>query len=166
MHSPAQVSTDPVTGKRLLALSLASLAEWPAVLPGLSSPFGLFLACDAREISDDVLRAAAQRVVGSRACYACAWGPACERVHDALDLGYARAYPHGDGPPFTTTWHHDDSLDEALWFFVNTAWPDADAGECRDWLAVSVARTDWSDRIRLRLADLDGLRAAVAYPSG
>jgi hypothetical protein len=89
--------------------------------------------------------------IDAGALYICAWGPDCEEVHESFD--YASFLPeYGGELPFTllTTAHHDEPLDEALWFAFYCA-KDADfepewsvvvivvdseslETRCRDWL--------------------------------
>jgi hypothetical protein len=62
-----------------------------------------------------------------------------------------------------TTWHSEESLDEALWFFVSAAFPDDGYSyTCRSGLAISVGRSDWDEQIQRRLADLDSLTKDIA----
>jgi len=58
-------------------------------------------------------------------------------------------------PIIMTTWHDKDSLDEALWFFVYSAYPeDGYWDTTRAGLAISIGRTDWSEQIWRRLSDI------------
>jgi hypothetical protein len=155
-----RVGVDALAGKAFSTLHLPTLDRWPEVMESIGERFGLFLACDATDLSADVLAKAAERALSDGAVYVCAWGPGCERVHDAFDDAYVLLGVKADElPPVTTTWHADESLDEALWYFVDVAHPTGDP--VTDWLAVSVGREDWRDRIRARLADLAGLRVAM-----
>ena len=58
-----------------------------------------------------------------------------------------------DATTIMTTWHEDDSLDDTLWYFLNTTWPDDRYSEtCRAAIAVSIAGSDvWHERIGLAL---------------
>jgi hypothetical protein len=158
---PVHVADDQTTRKRFHALHLSTLDQWPATLTGVAPSFGLLLACDAEHAAPRVLADVAEKAITSGVCYVVAWGAGCEKTHDAFDETYAlRKLEQPDLPPIMTTWHADDSLDEALWYFVDVArLPERD--EPTDWLAVSVGWPSWADRIRQRLADLDSLRATV-----
>jgi len=56
-----------------------------------------------------------------------------------------------------TSWHEQDSLDDALWFAVFAAFPPV--GEARAVLAV--CDTEWSDEIESRFLDSEQWRAQV-----
>jgi hypothetical protein len=96
--------------------------------------------------------------------YLCAWGPDCERVHDIFDevhvmreIDEKREYPH-----VMTTWHKDESLDEALWHMLNSAYPDEVLAEtCGVDLAVSVANDQWAAHIQRRLSNMSQLNEEV-----
>jgi hypothetical protein len=46
-----------------------------------------------------------------------------------------------------TTWHPNDRLDEALWFWLHAAWPDSAYEQtCTAWLAVAEEKEGWSKR--------------------
>jgi hypothetical protein len=158
---PVHVADDQTTRKRFHALRLASLDQWPATLTGVAPSFGLLLACDADPAAPGVIADAAGKALASGVGYVVAWGPGCEKVHDAFDETYVlMKLEQPDLPSVMTTWHTDDSLDEALWFFADAAQlPTRD--ESTDWLAVSVGCPAWANCIRQRLADLTSLRAAV-----
>jgi hypothetical protein len=53
-----------------------------------------------------------------------------------------------------TTCHDDEPISEALWFFANVAYP-ADDFEttCTDWVAISVANSQWEKEIKAELVD-------------
>jgi hypothetical protein len=57
-----------------------------------------------------------------------------------------------------TTWHEEDSLDEALWFLVSRAFPDDGyQNTSRSALAISIGYPAWDEQIRRRLADVAAL---------
>jgi hypothetical protein len=48
-----------------------------------------------------------------------------------------------------TTAHDDETLEEALWFFVHCAFAAKNYEEdCTEWIAVAVGNKDWSNEIR------------------
>jgi hypothetical protein len=104
----------------LLVGELGNLDEVEkAELP--TAPMALFLAADSRALSVDEISRIAEKFLDAGLRYLCAWGPDCERVHDIFDEVYV-----GDGTePYKfelmTTWHVEDSLGEALRFFLNSA---------------------------------------------
>ena len=161
MKQPVQVADDQTTGKHFYALHLDSLDQWPATLARVAPSFGLLLACDADQVPTAVIASAVDKALASGAGYVVAWGPGCEEVHDTFDEAHVLMKlerPHL--PVLITTWHADDSLDEALWYFVEVARLPEPSG-ATDWLAVSVERPDWADQIGQRLANLASLRAII-----
>ena len=103
----------------------------------------------------------AQRLVDAGCVYFCAWGPGCERAHDIFDEQRDVIFDEplaDDAPVIMTTWHQDDSLDEALWYFLRTTWPhDAYIDTCRSALALTIANQDWADHVERRLRDIPSL---------
>jgi hypothetical protein len=134
--------------------------EWPAKLALLREPFVAFTALDARRLTNAQLGEFASKLLIQGCVYACAWGPDSGRVETAFDLAAVEA--NLAGQPFVadvvmTTSHEDESLDDALWFSVFTAFPpDVDA---RSVLAVS--EETWASEIELRLADCERWSADV-----
>lgn len=87
-------------------------------------------------------------------CYLCVWGPDCERVHDLFDAERLPKEP--EGRVVMTTWHSEDPLQEAIWFFANCTVPDeAFAPDCTDWVAISVRNATWGQEIRSALIRSD-----------
>lgn len=53
-----------------------------------------------------------------------------------------------------TTWHDNEPLSEALWFFANAAFPDERfAPDCTDWVAVAVGNESWEREFREQLTE-------------
>lgn len=124
--------------------------EVPAILESVSAHFLLFLAMDAQSANNDSLRRVARRLIDRGMAYLCVWGTDCSRVHDQFDLERNPAEPAGR--TVTTTWHSDEPLAEALWFFANIAHPDDSFGvDCTDWIGISVANQAWEQDIRTEL---------------
>lgn len=133
------------TKRTYLARSIATLDELPGAIRSEES-FVLFLAIDARAISDVKLREVSKVLLDQGCCYLCIWGPDCERVHDQFDS--QRDVPERRDFCVMTTWHAEEGLREALDFFVYCAWPaDGFAKSPVDWIAVSVANSDWDRTI-------------------
>lgn len=95
--------------------------------------------------------------------YICAWGAECERFDTIFDLVAVNLeIEEGRDLPLMTTWHNDESLDEALWFALNVAYPDEKyADSCGSVLAVSVANPAWYAQIQERLLSHSQLNADV-----
>ena len=121
-------------GREAFSISLNSLTSWPPDLNLPSPHFTLLLACDARGISDTDIRSFANLLITQGIAYFCTWGPDCERVHDLMDLVVVqREEEEGREFPIMTSWHNDETLDNALWFMLEAACPDevyADLPSC------------------------------------
>lgn len=119
----------------------------PSVLASTSQHFMLLLALDAAGLSNQVIRGIARRIIRRGMAGLCIWGPDCERVHDQCDM--ERNSDETERTVVTTTWHSDESLAEAAWYFVNVAIPpDAFAHDCEDWVAISVDNEEWGQGLR------------------
>ena len=92
--------------------------------------------------------------------YFCAWGPGCEKFHDIVDeqivaneLDERSSGAPTEADTVMTTWHQDESLEEALDFFVTRAHPtnglEPDSGAC---VAICVNSPEWAQVVR-RLLD-------------
>jgi hypothetical protein len=116
-----------------------------------SSPcFGLLLAMDAQSMASDQIGELAEKIMDKGLAYLCAWGPDCERVHDIFDeIEVQRDLKGQNANVIMTTWHSDESLEESLWFFVNSAFPDlAYEPRCKDWIVAPIGNNEWEQSIR------------------
>jgi hypothetical protein len=121
----------------------------------------LFIAADARNVSTDTIARVAKRLLVSGLIYVCVWGPNCKRVHDIFDDIRA-----GDGSiesSFTlmSTWHSDEPLEEALWFFIECAFPLDTEMATTSHLAITVGSSDWAASVRHALSDLAAFKARM-----
>ena len=136
-------------GRSWVVVSVKSFEAIPARLPLAARTFVLFLAADARGISNQPLLGYCTRLLNAGARYVCAWGPECSRVHDAFDQAAAELGLDNSEGVVMTTWHDHEPLEEALWFAANAAFPDdhyADAGGAL--VALSVHSAGWESQIR------------------
>lgn len=137
-----------ISNREIYLLDLESPAE---LLPPLNLPsryFSCLCVMDARSVSADDLGSLSVQLLRAGCVYFCAWGPDCGRVHDVMDEILV-----GDNPPWTsfedimTTWH-EDSLAEALEFFLKWTIPyNGFQVECRSGLVIVVGSTSWSQEI-------------------
>ena len=132
---------------------LANLAK---EIEPTSRSFGLFLAMDARGIENIVILAYAREMFKMGLAYLCAWGPDCERVHDLFDAAICGEVPDPTNQNIVmTTWHSDEPLEEALWYFAIAAFPAEDYSKtCTDWVAGCVGNPHWENTIRNKLSGL------------
>jgi hypothetical protein len=141
----------------LFCLALPDFTSKPDSLSLPTRHFVAFLAADASSVDTEILRKFARWLLDEGCVYFCAWGPGCERVHDIFDRECFEVEP-----VIMTTWHTEDSLDDALWFFINSASADDGyTGTCGSGLTISMGHSDWDEHIRKRLADLDAFNRDV-----
>jgi hypothetical protein len=86
----------------------------------------------------------------------CAWGPDCERVHDLFDVA---AGPKNDeltgDDVIMTSWHSGDTLLEALWYFVHTAFATrCFEMTCTDWIIAPIGNPEWEKEIRGKVSEI------------
>jgi hypothetical protein len=88
----------------------------------------------------DSISRVAEVLIASGCVYVCSWGEGCERVHDIVDEVCVGPDPSSDDDSaIMTTWHEDESLDEALWHFLNVSWPDDRYFDyCNDAVAITI----------------------------
>lgn len=155
---------DPERTPPLLLAYVPRVDDWPERLEELRGPFVLFLALDSTDVDDEPIGRLARKLLAQGVAYVCAWGPGCERVHDAFDAELAaQGLVEEEDALVTTTWHADDTLDEALWFALFAAWPRDELLETGgSVLALVVGREDWAEHVRRRLSDPGGLHSDVA----
>jgi hypothetical protein len=130
--------------------SSESVADLATVVSTTSQHFGLLIAFDARGVEWEAIESVAEKLIGKGLVYLCAWGPDCERVHDAFDDASVElnAEPTDDDV-IMTTWHSKEGLTEALWFFVNSAYPARSyEHSCNDWVIAIVGNPQWEQIVR------------------
>jgi hypothetical protein len=119
---------DRVSERRLFSLAFASASEVPAHFTVPCKHFVCLIAWDSRAASvNDIVRVVAP-LLESGASYFVCWGPDCERVHDVIDEIVSGPNSPIDVPVdacIMTTAHESEPLEDALWFFLTCATPDA-----------------------------------------
>lgn len=135
--------------KDLYFCSGSSVERLPIEITPSSKCFGLFIAMDARTVDNECIERVATRLIAKGLVYLCAWGPDCERVHDAFDRAAVVANPEPtDDDVIMTTWHSNETLEEALWYFVNCALATkAYERTCRDWVVATVGNQESREAI-------------------
>src|ERR1700681_2388283 len=151
MPTLLHIGRSEVSERELFSLHLPAFASLPESIALPSNHFIAFLAADASGTDAVILQRFARGLLDAGCIYFCAWGTDCERVHNVFDGECLDV-----DPVIMTTWHSEDSLDDALWFFVYSAYPDDGyLDTCRSALALTVGHPEWDEHIRKRLADLD-----------
>jgi hypothetical protein len=140
-------------GERALCVVEAdNVPHLQLVVPAELKPFVMFSAFDARDATDDDLARFALRVLEQGCAYVCAWGEKAGRVELAFDRVAVDAQLAGR--PYVpdvlmTTSHEDESLDDALWFAVVTAFPPALDAHA----VVAICDQGLSADVEMRLSD-------------
>jgi hypothetical protein len=131
---------------------VSSIKEIETAIEEGSLHFMLFIATDATGVSNDELRVVARMLLDRGLAGLCVWGEDCPRVHDQFD--FERSPNEHDGSVVETTWHSDEPINEALWYFANVAYPDdCFEHDCHDWIAIAVGDDLWERTIRNELID-------------
>jgi hypothetical protein len=115
---------------------------------------------DVCNVSNDLLEAGL--------VYLCTWGADCAHVDDIfshaaklLNIRMQEEYN------FRSTYHESESLDDALWFFLNAAIPDDSyAQSCRSAYVVSVGHREWENHLLLSLSDIRGFNRRILNSEG
>ena len=139
----------------LFALALADFELPVERLELASANFLCLLAADFTSASNGEIARLAQRLIENGASYFVCWGPDCERAHDLIDdVTLLLDSPTPDDSLIMTTWHANEPLDEALFFFLCSAWPDrAFEATSGCLLGVSLQSEALASRIRDALAE-------------
>ena len=146
-----KLAYDSVSDRSLHILSIPSAAHIPQF--GFESEyFGVLLAWDSSETSEEVLLEVGKQLITQGAVYVCCWGPGCEDVHDAIDHADQETIRPGDSV-LMTTGHDGEPLSEALWFFLNSAFPhELYEDGCRASIAIVVNNQSWAKECAAALA--------------
>ncbi len=133
---------------------LLEVPDFCWISPELDWPAGSFvtlLTADARGVDSERIANAARTMLDAGCAYFCTWGPRCKHVHDVIDE--VRAIPDPNPSADTvvmTTWHDDESLDEALCFLLSTACPAESFIDT--WRGLVVITVNPTDSVRGRVA--------------
>ena len=139
--------------------------KWPTILNLPTNRFRLFVAADVSELSADALADFARAALRGGMVYFCAWGRDCEKFHDIVDEVIANDCT-GErqfiGPTakdtVMTTWHDDETLEEALDFFATSAIPTEGLMPNSNYrLAICVRNPTWSAKARQSLESAEFL---------
>lgn len=131
-------------------LELASPNDLLSTLDLKSKCFGTFIAWDARDVPVENVSALLDPLIDAGCVYFVCWGPDCERVHDIAD----ESDPYEDNAVIMTTWHSDETLDDALFFFLNDMFPDAAfETDFHSSVAIVIGSPSWASTVRAALTD-------------
>jgi hypothetical protein len=137
--------------------------KWPTSVNLPTNRFRLFVAADVSEVSANALADFARAALCSGMVYFCAWGRDCEKFHDIVDEVIAHDYA-GErkfaGPTamdtVMTTWHENETREEALDFFTASAIPTEGLMPNSDYrLAICLSNPAWARKAKQSLASAE-----------
>jgi hypothetical protein len=137
-----------IHGRDLYLLELRALEDWPRELDLGSEPFCLLVAADSRGEAPQAIATFASAALTAGCVFACAWGPGCELVHDTFDAIFNESNYSGD-PVVMTTWHENETLQQALTFLMRDAVPkDPWIASCRSSVVAVIGNDHWAAEVR------------------
>jgi len=142
---------DDVTDRQLFVLELSEPSEID-LTQLVARHFGCLIAWDANQSTVEEVSSLIDPLIKAGCVYFCCWGSGCERVHDIID----ELDPYTDDVDgiIMTTWHTDQSLEEAIWFFLNVTWPDKRFEETFEaLLGITVGSNEWASELRTALLE-------------
>jgi hypothetical protein len=145
---------DTLTGRDLFCIAVDQAGDIPEqfVLP--SRRFVCLVAWDSSGADERSIQRLAQTLVASGVAYVCAWGAGCSHFHDVVDLELMRVDPESAKPHVMTSWHDDESIEDALWFFLVCAVPDDELlDDCRSGLVLTIGQPAFAALAREALRD-------------
>jgi hypothetical protein len=157
--NPTHIGRDDITERELYFIAASDFGALSESLAFPSAHFVALLVADTTRVTDATLSSFARALVAAGCSYFCAWGPGCERVHDLFDqeCSFTPAV-------IMTTWHAKEPLDDALWFFLRTSWPDdAYFDSTRAAVAITVDNAEWASRVESRMRDIRALADDVLH---
>ena len=137
-------------------LYFTAAPDFAALAQSFSFPsqhFVALLVADTTQISEETLGSFSRALLQSGCSYFCAWGMGCERAHDLFDQEclFTPAV-------IMTTWHADESLDDAIWYFLRTTFPDdAYWDTTGSAVAIVVGDSPSASHVERRLRDIRSL---------
>lgn len=125
---------------------------WPESLKLPTKRFRLFIAADTTSTSTDEISDFADAALARGMVYFCAWGPGSERFHDVVDeiiVGDELAERKFVAPTakdrVMTTWHANETFEEALEFFATCAVPtDGYIADSSYRIVMCVGNPEWA----------------------
>ena len=151
----------------IFALHAASLPEASAKLLLPTKYFTALIACDSDQLTVEEIGDFAEVLIDKGAIYVCAWGKGCERFHDIIDETEVEREILGkpcvarNGGTLMTTWHKDESLDEALWYLLSCACPlDNEIKSCST-VVITIKNEAWAKEIVQRLENVEQFKKEI-----
>jgi len=157
-----QIVPRSLSARGVYLCPVTTIDELPGKISTTARNFVLLLACNAESLRGEEIEHVASKLVEQGLAYFCAWGSDCERVHDLFDAAAQGKNEQLVGEDVVmTTSHKDESLLEALWFFLHSAFPTRYfETSCTDWVIAVVGNPAWEEEIRTKI-----MEAAFEPPS-
>ena len=124
MMNIEKISNDSVSGRDLYFVSLLCPEDISNEITLSSANFVCLIAWDSENASKEDISNLVVPLIKSGCSYFCTWGAGCERLHDIIDDIILDLNVVPEISVIMTTWHYDDSLEDALFFFLNVTWVD------------------------------------------
>ena len=140
MRQFESVGEDALTGRRLLMLEVETPEEVAAGVAKSPHGYPALVVWNARHVEPAMIGAVVESLLKSGCTFLGAWGDDCGRVHDIADeVLVEREVYRGIPSDVMTTFHPNESLNDALWFVLNLSAPMADdADNYKETVVVSI----------------------------
>jgi hypothetical protein len=165
MGAIEHIGFDSLTGRELFLLAVMKPDDMPETIELGCQHFACFIAWDCESASVEEISSVVEPLMRAGAAYFCTWGSGCQRVHDIVDE--LDAYPFNsigapEGSVIMTSWHDDESLEEALHYFLTYTSPDEYfENTLKASLAISIGSDKWPSVIHDALRNTEVFRNMV-----
>lgn len=149
-------------GRRYRVLHASSVSDLTAPIEGVDQqhPFVSLFVAPSWETEKQNWVEATKNLLEQGLCYCCTWADgSAEGLHDLVDdiTVDLKMYENDPECVVMTTWHDDEDLPQAAWFFVHCAFPSGTSETlCHDWIAIAVGDSNLAiDTMKAVKAQLD-----------
>lgn len=135
---------------RLVAQNIHAADEWiPPFAGEIYVAFVLLMESSELLSEFDSL---SNKLVNTKCRYVCSWGEQCELFHDLVDESDVMLSldKKNDAPSIMTTWHNNESIEDALFYFFNCSFDDL---RFRNFAILVVGSGSWSEENLSTLVD-------------
>lgn len=113
-----------------------------------TSHFVLLLAANYFPIDQEEMIEVATNLISKGNAYLCAWGGGCTNGDTNWDIAAVESEAEKKYGFFTmTTWHEDESLEEAVWYSLNAAYVDEHIWDTTSVILVTIEDEEWKAQI-------------------
>lgn len=139
MQKGTYLGNDKSTSRDLYSMHLNDADKLTDLLDLPSQYFICLICWDSHDVERSVISRVAEILLKSGAVYFCVWGDDSSQLHDVIDLVIIEKGFEREESVIMTSWAENESLDDALWFFLNNAWPDDEyVADCHTGVAISI----------------------------